>query len=677
MTNLSISLTHWKVIVVLLAIVFICSVDIRSQCTGTLLDGYTLDPTNYSSSAGREGVAVTIRSGQAVIGSVISASDGGWSFCDQFSRGNYSISFSFGGGSYDFAWIADRDGFYNFRDFGAVGDGYTDDKRALKSAVYYIAGKNGGKLVVPKGHFVVSEGVILPSGIIIEGNNGYSFSSCRLELTAPGHLFEIGGNSNGIAIRDVLLAARLTDQGFRPGTSAIFARGSFPDTSNGLSMRDLSILGFEFGLDVKGLTTNWQFDQVKLDHVSVTQCKTCVSIETQNSDWLISNSWIAPVKDGIGIDIRRSGFLLIQNTIGAGPTLYTPVPGGPQVPVPIGSSEAAETFINIAGPHGTIKIDNSQCEQFRQSIVVDYADYGNPLMVANSMFGDSIIFKENATFVTTGNFYNSDTVETWVSGEPRRFVDGTPFSQRMVRDSGTCVPVAVSAPPDGSAGDVRIFSTGDTFNQVNRYMCVNSFQAGTYPQDFIVSGSSAVYGGRTNTVFEKSVGIGAQRPGVGLSGSPTVLEIEAKNEQLPWMILNRTVGTTSTRWGWVIGSDGALYLQQIGSGNRLRIDTEGNIVPQYDNTGAIGTDQFKWHSIRAANILPGDLVLTDIRSGEKLYLINEDKENIYFRDFRTKEVLMRLDRNGNLFVKGKVVQGLVESKSQTTPVRRKKKSLPR
>ncbi|MEZ5424010.1 MAG: glycosyl hydrolase family 28-related protein [Pyrinomonadaceae bacterium] len=672
MTGNIVALRFFKAFLALAVFCFVCSLSVYPQCYGTLLDGYTLDPKDYSSTVGRENVAVTVRSGTTQLGTVNSGSDGAWSFCDQSNSGNYSISFSFKGHSYDFAWVADRDGVYDLTDFGAVGDGFTDSKRALQSAVYYVAGKNGGKLNVPKGHFVVSEEALLPSGIIIEGNNGFGFSSCRIELTAPGALFKIGENTNGIAIRDILLAAKLVDQPFRPDTSAIQARGSAPKSSVGLSMRDLSILGFATGIDVEGINSNWQFDQIKLDHVSILQCKTCVSVNTQNSDWLVSNSWIAPVKDGIGIDIKLAGFLLIQNTIGAGPTYYTPVPGGEPIPVPIGSSEAAETFINIAGPHGTIKIDNSQCEQFRQSIVVNHEDYGNPIMVASSMFGDSIIFKKNATFVSTGNFYNSDTVETWVSGEARRFVDGTPFSKRMIRDSGACVPINVSNPTEGSAGDVRIFSTGDTFNQLNRYMCANAFQDGTYPQDFIVSGTSAVYGGKTTTVFEKSVGIGAQRPGVGLSGFPTVLEIEAKNEQLPWMILTRTVGQTSTRWGWVVGPDGALYLQQIGSGNRLKIDADGNIVPQYDNTGSIGTDQLRWHSIRAANIMPGDLILTDVRSGEKLYLINEDQENIYFRNFRTGDVLMRLDRNGNLFVKGKVIQGSAEKRSHSASKNMKK-----
>jgi len=627
---------------------------------------------------------VTVKSGQTVIGTSTSNASGYWKFCDLGNSGNYSILFTAFGGSYDFAWIADHDGTYDLEDFGANGVDAIDDKRALKSSIFFIASKNGGKLVVPKGQFYTSEGIVLPPGLIIEGTNGSTNSNCRITLlNPPGSnkwLFKIAESTNGISIRDVMLSTDFGQGTYLPGTKAIYAEGAFPNSSIGLAIRDVTILGFEWGIDVKGTDTygRWQFDQIRVDHATIAQCVQCIRIDTQNSDWQISNSWLGPLEDGFGINILKSGFLLIENTIGAGPTSYVETGGGPSFPVPIGSDRAAETFIQIAGPHGTIKIDNSQCEQFRQSIVVDYEDYTSPIMVANSVFGDSIIFKKNATFVSAGNFYLSDTVETWVAGQQPHFIDGTSFTQRMVRDGcavpdqSCCVPQSVPVPAIGTANNVKIYSVGDAFNFYNRYWCTNSFASGSYPRDFIVSGNSAVFGGTTNTTFEKNVGVGSLRPGSGLSGSPTVLEVEAKNDQMPWIILNRSGATSgNSRWGWVIGPDGSLFLQQIGVGNRLMVDTNGNIVPQFNGTGDIGTADLRWRSIRAINIQPGDLILTDAKTGEQLYTINEDKENIYFKDFRTNKLLMRLDRDGNLHVAGKVIEGGKASRKKVTPRKRK------
>ena len=50
---------------------------------------------------------------------------------------------------------SDEMGFYNIKDFGAVGDGRTDDTIAIQSALAYVAHKNGGILRFPNGDYVV------------------------------------------------------------------------------------------------------------------------------------------------------------------------------------------------------------------------------------------------------------------------------------------------------------------------------------------------------------------------------------------------------------------------------------------------------------------------------------------------------------------------------------------
>jgi parallel beta-helix repeat protein len=56
----------------------------------------------------------------------------------------------------------------NAKDFGAVGDGQTDDTQALQSAVDSIQ-RTGGRVFVPSGLYMVSEPVILTDGITLMG----------------------------------------------------------------------------------------------------------------------------------------------------------------------------------------------------------------------------------------------------------------------------------------------------------------------------------------------------------------------------------------------------------------------------------------------------------------------------------------------------------------------------
>lgn len=600
-----------------------------------------------------------------------------WQYNAPSCNGNYYIRFT-GSSLQTFRWSGDRGGSYNVRDFGAGGEGVTDDKIAIRDAIYFIASLNGGKLLFPRGYYKTSVGFTLPSGITIEGTNGYDFSNCRLELTQPNtHLFKIGEKTHGVSFKNILLTTNNTTTSpfYLPGSKALLAEGSTPNSSIGLVFRDMTIVGFEKGIDVNGLDGEkaWQLETVRLDHVQLVQNKTSIELDTYNTDWQISNSLIGAVKDGIGIDIKTAGAILIENSFGFG--------AGPANE--IGTANVSETFIHIGGPHSVIKINNSQCEKFRNAIVVDqrnlngqpYDDYDNPIMVTSSVFGDKIIFKTNVIFVSSGNSYLSDNIQTWVANQPLKFIDGTPYTQYISRNTSceglNCcnigAPVIVPTPTTGSANNVKIYSTGDSFSSFNRYYCFNP----NYPSDFIVSGGSAVYGGRTNTIFEKNVGIeknlgvGTSQPGNGLDQYQRVLEIEGKNGNLPWLILNRSGATAGNRrWGWVVSSNGNLYLQDIGVANRLQIDTNGNIIPPTDNTGQIGTDTNRWAKVRATVIENGDLILSDKETGEKYYLIKEDKDNIYFTDYRTGNEMMRLDKKGNLYLKGKVFEGSESPKSK-------------
>ena len=140
------------------------------------------------------------------------ANDYKWCFQGEDKR--YRISFN--GDQYSktvvYDWIATPDeknlGNYNVKDFGAVGDGKTDDTIAVQSALAFIAVRNGGTLFFPEGDYQVGntpnfKGLVLPSNITIQGIGGLQSNAgtsdlprknpTRINLTVPNRaLFRIG-----------------------------------------------------------------------------------------------------------------------------------------------------------------------------------------------------------------------------------------------------------------------------------------------------------------------------------------------------------------------------------------------------------------------------------------------------------------------------------------------------
>src|SRR5688572_31703497 len=147
-----------------------------------------------------------------------------YKWCFEGEDKNYRIAFQGDAyaGAITYNWPAEPDprnaGFYNIRDFGAVGDGKADDTIALKSAMAYLASKNGGILRFPDGDYLVTETIAIPSAVTIHGSNGLASSSptsvlarpnpTRIRLSGSGKaLFRIGECTDKITIRDIELFA--------------------------------------------------------------------------------------------------------------------------------------------------------------------------------------------------------------------------------------------------------------------------------------------------------------------------------------------------------------------------------------------------------------------------------------------------------------------------------------
>ena len=346
-----------------------------------------------------------------------SPTDNKWCFQGEDKRYRVTFAGDRYSGPVTYNWFSETDarlrGFYNIRDFGAVGDGKADDTIAFKSAMAVIAANNGGTLTIPDGDYVVTSPVALPSGLTIQGSNGLASNSptsdvprknpTRITLKGTNtSLFLIGECTEKVTIRDIELYAISNEN-----TNGIEAFGAF-NSAQDFYFERVVFNNFFRGIYAHGLPVTdlaWQFDYVKL-----TNCRFVYNTDSglyanmRNSDWKIEGGlFINPPKTATqkanSMHFERVGMVIIQDTFGGG---FQNAKGG--------------TFINILDS-GNLTVIGSQTEAMTNSFVYNevnnpYAgDYSYPITFVNCIFGDPIIFNARRTLVSNGNLYGPKTFQ--------------------------------------------------------------------------------------------------------------------------------------------------------------------------------------------------------------------------------------------------------------------------
>ncbi len=350
-------------------------------------------------------------------GGSVRASAQNYKWCFEGEEKLYRLTFTGDNfsGPITYNWIPEPDprnaGFYSIRDFGAVGDGKADDSVAFRSAMAYLASKNGGTLNIPNGDYIVTSPITLAPGIIIQGTNSLNSMAPGSDLArnnpsriilrgSKKALFQIGECTEKIAIRDIELYAESND-----GTSGVEAFGAY-NTSQDFLFERVTFNNFFRGINAYALpqtNLNWQFDYVK-----VVGCRFIfnrdagIFVNSRNTDWKIEGSLFVNPKAGPGqnafsMHFERIGGVLIQDTFGGG------------LPNALGG-----TFLNILDS-GPTNVVSSQAEYVTNAIIYNAVrnpnagDLSHPFMITNSVFGDPIVFNARRTLVSTGNRYDART----------------------------------------------------------------------------------------------------------------------------------------------------------------------------------------------------------------------------------------------------------------------------
>lgn len=338
-------------------------------------------------------------------------------WCFEAEDDNYRITYP--GDQYTrtltYNWVSTTDertkGFFNIRDFGAVGDGKTDDTIAFKSAMAMVASHGGGTLTVPEGDYVITSPVTLPSGLVMQGTTGIQSMAATSNLTRKNPtrislqgsnkaLFKIGECTEMVTIRDIELYGLSNN-----GTSGIEAAGAY-DSSQGLYLDRVTFSNFNRGISAFGLpqtNLNWQFDYIKINECRfIFNRDAGIYVNIRNTDWVIEGSLFVNAKhqagqNGDSMFFERAGAVMIQDTFGGG---FAGALGG--------------TFLKVLDSGG-LTVIGSQTEAMTKSFEYNAqkhpaaGDYSYPITFVNSVFHDPVIFNARRTFVSTGSFYGGDT----------------------------------------------------------------------------------------------------------------------------------------------------------------------------------------------------------------------------------------------------------------------------
>ena len=290
----------------------------------------------------------------------------------------------------------------NVRDFGAVGDGITDDTVAIQSALDYMESNNSGDLVggivkLGRGIFVVSSPIVIPRHVKVFGEGSYS-----TEISASGnfngeYVIQLGDllQNNTPAFASMLRHCKVNCNGVSGGVysikcqeeSGIYDCIIFNPQSYGIYFRgDLANAYSSYG-QVRG-THIWMHpygtDGIKLNAAKSFIHETtvlCMGTPNTTLNGIFVTGYTFPTINSCHFENFTNGILVEQ---GAGACIIN-VDGG--------NAPDTATLINLDWYTGACTVNNAHMEQDTGNILYD--------KMVNLTY-------DTATYGRTMNFYSKN-----------------------------------------------------------------------------------------------------------------------------------------------------------------------------------------------------------------------------------------------------------------------------
>jgi hypothetical protein len=309
----------------------------------------------------------------------------------------------------------------NVKDFGATGDGSTDDTSAFQSALTALT--NGGVLIVPIGRYKLSDTLTLKTGMSIVGEgdadrtfgtpNTNAVSSYIFQPVASKSVFKIAGNTRQVKIQNLSFGTKLTpDSGSPVLSTGIDMADTYPNSSTDIKVSGCQFYNFGTAVSVSDnalphANPDWQCDGVSFDHCLFFMNTESVYFNTENADgWKFSNCQFQQGNNADSVKITRAGYMTFIDSF------WGNIIGSP----------TASYGIRVASPgiFDTINIISSQYENLTSGIQVDTSYYPNrPIgamkIIMNGSIGEApTIIDDGCNFVSVSSRYTYDVT---ISGD--------------------------------------------------------------------------------------------------------------------------------------------------------------------------------------------------------------------------------------------------------------------
>lgn len=186
---------------------------------------------------------------------------------------------------------------YNVRDYGAVGDGATDDTTAIQDAV--TAAIVGAVVYFPAGVYKTTAAIAINKSLTIEGA---SKLTTRIVVTAANGI-EIATGTKHVAVKSIGIATNINYTTTANALIGIKVSGIDTNQCGYHTYRDVYIQGFETGMQ---LTSFWSS---VIDNVQVAMGKTCIDVYGLSENNMVTNCNLVA---GPGSNTRVAGSACIR-----------------------------------------------------------------------------------------------------------------------------------------------------------------------------------------------------------------------------------------------------------------------------------------------------------------------------------------------------------------------------
>lgn len=300
-------------------------------------------------------------------------------------------------GALDEAITNAQSGVYNVLEYGATGDGSTDDTAAIQAAINACAG-TGGEVYFPKGFYSIN------ATLTISTKRGVRLSGVMQSYANPGSslgatLIWDGSTSDDMLYifnsQDIRVDGLCFDGADTAGSRGIFVDSDNTQVSKRIHIDHCFFKRLNICIQIGSSDSGTQY-QVDSDYI--TNCafyegygsnSTCVYVQSQNASYLnIENCEMFFM--GYGLRIIRGG-----------PTRMCNITGGGDVTM---------KFVSIEGPMLTLNMTNCQAEQLAYFLHVtsDAPGTYSPMVLMGCIIDAPILIDAVSRIVTVACQFNYD-----------------------------------------------------------------------------------------------------------------------------------------------------------------------------------------------------------------------------------------------------------------------------